>query len=73
MISQRTIAEVLDACHIEDVIGEFVVLKKSGQNYKGLSPFSNGKIPLFVVSPAKQIFKDFSTGKGGNVFSFLKD
>ncbi len=73
MISQRTIAEVLDACHIEDVIGEFVVIKKSGQNYKGLSPFSNEKTPSFVVSPAKQIFKDFSTGKGGNVFSFLME
>ena len=58
---------------MEEVIQDFVTLKKSGSNYKGLSPFSNEKTPSFVVSPAKQIWKDFSSGKGGNVVSFLME
>ena len=51
---------------IEDVIGEYVELKRAGRNFKGLSPFVNEKTPSFVVSPEKQIWKDFSSGKGGS-------
>jgi DNA primase len=58
---------------IEDVIGGFVHLKRAGSNLKGLSPFTDEKTPSFVVSPAKQIFKCFSTGKGGTVVSFLME
>ena len=73
MISAKTIDEVFEVAIIEDVISEFVVLKKSGANYKGLSPFSSEKTPSFMVSPSKRIWKDFSSGKGGNVVSFLME
>jgi DNA primase len=56
---------------IEDVVGDFVHLKKSGSAWKGLSPFVNEKTPSFFVVPAKGIYKDFSSGKGGNVVDFL--
>lgn len=65
MISKATIDAVYDAIRVEEVIGDFVTLKKAGSNYKGLSPFVNEKSPSFMVSPAKQIWKDFSSGKGG--------
>lgn len=58
---------------VEDVIGEYVQLKRSGRNFKGLSPFNNEKTPSFMVSPEKQIWHDFSSGKGGNVFSFVME
>ena len=73
MISRTTIDQVYDAARVEEVIGDFVVLKKSGTNYKGLSPFSQEKTPSFMVSPVKQIWKDFSSGKGGNVVAFLME
>lgn len=73
MIAPETIDRIFETARIEEVVGDFVTLKKSGSNYKGLSPFSNEKTPSFMVSPAKQIFKDFSSGKGGNVVSFLMD
>ena len=73
MISKRTIEEVFDTARVEEVIGEFVQLKKSGSNFKGLSPFTEEKTPSFMVSPAKQIWKDFSSGKGGNVIAFLME
>lgn len=73
MISQETIQKILDTVRIEEVIGDFVTLKKAGSNYKGLSPFSNEKSPSFMVSPAKQIFKDFSSGKGGSAVTFLME
>ncbi len=73
MIPQETIAKIFDSADIVDVIGDFVNLKKSGSNFKGLSPFSNEKTPSFMVSPAKGIFKDFSSGKGGNVVTFLME
>ncbi len=63
----------MDTARIEEVIGDFVTLKKAGSNFKGLSPFSNEKTPSFMVSPAKQIFKDFSSGKGGSVITFLME
>ena len=72
-ISQKTIEEIFNTAIIEDVISDFVNLKKSGANYKGLSPFNEEKTPSFVVSPAKAIWKDFSSGKGGNVVSFLME
>lgn len=73
MISKVTIDAVFDAARVEEVIGDFVTLKKAGSNYTGLSPFVNEKTPSFMVSPVKQIWKDFSSGKGGNVISFLME
>ena len=73
MIDQHTINQIFDTADIVEVISDFVTLKKSGTNYKGLSPFSNEKTPSFMVSPAKGIFKDFSSGKGGNVVGFLME
>ncbi len=73
MIDQATIEKIFETADIVEVISEFVQLKRSGTNYKGLSPFSNEKTPSFMVSPAKGIFKDFSSGKGGNVVGFLME
>ena len=73
MISRSTIDRVFETARVEEVIGEFVQLKKAGSNFKGLSPFSDEKTPSFMVSPVKQIWKDFSTGKGGNAVSFLME
>ncbi|GGK55662.1 MULTISPECIES: DNA primase [Flavobacteriaceae] len=73
MISRETIDRVFETARVEEVIGEFVQLKKAGSNFKGLSPFSEERTPSFMVSPVKQIWKDFSTGKGGNVVSFLME
>ena len=73
MISKTTIDQVYETARVEEVIGDFVALKKSGANYKGLSPFSQEKSPSFMVSPVKQIWKDFSSGKGGNVVAFLME
>ena len=67
MIDRDTIDRIFDTADIVEVISDFVSLKRSGQNYKGLSPFTNEKTPSFLVSPAKGIYKDFSSGKGGNV------
>ena len=58
---------------VEEVIGDFVQLKRAGSNYKGLSPFSNERTPSFMVSTVKQIWKDFSSGKGGNAIAFLME
>lgn len=73
MISQNTIAQVFETARVEEVIGDFVQLKKSGSNFKGLSPFSDERTPSFMVSPVKQIWKDFSSGKGGNAVTFLME
>ncbi|MFD2551956.1 DNA primase [Bizionia sediminis] len=73
MISKSTIDRVFEASRVEEVIGDFVQLKKSGSNYKGLSPFSDERSPSFMVSPVKQIWKDFSSGKGGNAVAFLME
>lgn len=73
MISRNTIEKVFEISRVEEVIGDFVHLKKSGSNYKGLSPFVDEKTPSFMVSPVKQIWKDFSSGKGGNVVTFLME
>jgi len=71
LISRDTIEKIYQTAVIEDVIGEFVHLKRSGSTYKGLSPFANEKTPSFYVVPSKNIYKDFSSGKGGNVVDFL--
>jgi DNA primase len=73
MIDKATIDRIFAAADIVEVIGEFVNLKKSGQNFRGLSPFKNEKTPSFFVSPSKGIFKCFSTGKGGSVVTFLME
>ena len=73
MITKQTIDRVFETARVEEVIGEFVQLKKAGSNFKGLSPFTDEKSPSFMVSPVKQIWKDFSTGKGGNAISFLME
>jgi DNA primase len=65
--------EVKSRLSIEDVISEYVQLKRAGRNWKGLSPFSSEKTPSFVVSPEKQIWKDFSSGKGGSMFDFVME
>src|SRR5690554_4138578 len=73
MISRTTIDNVFETARVEEVIGDFVQLKKAGSNFKGLSPFTDERSPSFMVSPVKQIWKDFSSGKGGNVVSFLME
>ncbi|TWP23685.1 DNA primase [Apibacter muscae] len=73
MISKETIDKIFSTARVEEVISDFVNLKKSGSNYKGLSPFVDEKTPSFMVSPAKQIWKDFSSGKGGNVVTFIME
>ena len=73
MITRETIDKVFDAARVEEVIGDFVQLKRAGSNLKGLSPFVNEKSPSFMVSPVKQIWKDFSSGKGGNAVTFLME
>ena len=72
-IPPHIIDEIMQTSRIEEVIGEFVNLKRAGSSLKGLSPFTDEKTPSFVVSPAKQIFKCFSTGKGGSVVTFLME
>ncbi len=73
MISKATIDTVFETARVEEVIGDFVNLKRAGSNYKGLSPFSDERSPSFMVSPAKGIWKDFSSGKGGNSVAFLME
>jgi DNA primase len=73
MINRETIDKVFETARVEEVIGDFVQLKKAGANFKGLSPFADEKTPSFMVSPVKQIWKDFSTGKGGNAVTFLME
>jgi DNA primase len=67
------VADIKDRLAIEDVVGEYIQLKRAGRNFKGLSPFANEKTPSLMVSPEKQIWHDFSSGKGGNVFSFIME
>src|SRR5438552_9721628 len=67
------IEDIKSRLSIEDVISQYVELKRAGRNFKGLSPFGNEKTPSFMVSPEKQIWHDFSSGKGGNMFSFVME
>jgi len=73
MISKLTIDKIFSTIRVEEIVGEYVQLKRAGSNFKGLSPFHDEKSPSFVVSPSKQIWKDFSTGKGGTAISFLME
>lgn len=73
MISPTTIDEIKNQMDIVDVVGDFVTLKKSGSSYKALSPFTAEKTPSFYVVPSKQIFKDFSSGKGGDCITFVME
>jgi len=73
MISQKTIDKIFSTIRVEEIIGEYVQLKRAGTNFKGLSPFHEEKTPSFVVSPSKQIWKDFSSGKGGTAITFLME
>lgn len=67
------VEEIKNRLSIEDVLSEYLELKRAGRNFKALSPFSNEKTPSFMVSPEKQIWHDFSSGKGGNMFSFVME
>ena len=73
MITKETIDKIFSAIRVEEIVGEYVQLKRAGSNYKGLSPFVDEKTPSFIVSPSKQIWKDFSSGKGGTAISFLME
>ena len=73
LISRETIDKIFSTARVEEVISDFVNLKKAGSNYKGLSPFADEKTPSFMVSPSRQIWKDFSSGKGGNVITFVME
>jgi DNA primase len=73
MQSGDAVEDIKQKLSIEEVIGEYVELKRAGRNLKALSPFSNEKTPSFMVSPEKQIWHDFSSGMGGNVFSFVME
>jgi DNA primase len=73
MISKSTIDKIFSTIRVEEIIGEYVQLKRAGSNFKGLSPFHEEKTASFVVSPSKQIWKDFSSGKGGTAISFLME
>jgi DNA primase len=73
LISKSSIDTVFETARVEEVIGDFVQLKRAGSNFKGLSPFSDERSPSFMVSPVKQIWKDFSSGKGGNAVAFLME
>ncbi|MBC7381989.1 MAG: DNA primase [Bacteroidia bacterium] len=73
MIPQTKIEEILNAAHIEEVVGDYVRLKRRGANFSGLCPFHNEKTPSFSVSPAKGIYKCFGCGKAGNAVNFIMD
>ncbi|MCD4770739.1 MAG: DNA primase, partial [Bacteroidales bacterium] len=73
MIPHHTIEQILNAAQIEEIVQEFVSLKRRGVNYIGLCPFHNEKTPSFTVSPAKGIFKCFGCGKGGNAVNFIME
>jgi len=67
------VEDIKQKLSIEDVVGDYVELKRAGRNLKALSPFGNEKTPSFMVSPEKQIWHDFSSGRGGNMFSFVME
>jgi DNA primase len=67
------VTEVKARLNIEDVVAEYVQLKRAGRNFKGLSPFTNEKSASFIVSPEKQIWHDFSSGRGGDMFTFVQE
>ena len=72
-IDKQTIEKIKDAANIVDVVSEFVTLRKSGSNYKGLCPFHNEKTPSFIVSPARGTCHCFGCGRGGNPIGFIME
>ncbi|MFQ9996912.1 MAG: CHC2 zinc finger domain-containing protein, partial [Hoylesella buccalis] len=73
MIDRATVERIKDTANIVDVVSEFVTLRKSGANYKGLCPFHNEKTPSFIVSPARGTCHCFGCGKGGNAIGFIME
>lgn len=73
LVRMDAVEEIKERLAIEDVIGEYLQLKRAGSNLKAISPFTNEKTPSFIVSPEKQIWHDFSSGKGGNMFTFVME
>lgn len=73
MYIMDAVEEIKSRLSVEDVVGDYIELKRAGRNFRGLSPFSGEKTPSFMVSPEKQIWHDFSSGKGGNIFSFVME
>ncbi|MGL4599647.1 MAG: CHC2 zinc finger domain-containing protein, partial [Bacteroidia bacterium] len=73
MIPKETVDRIIETARVEEVVGEFVALKKRGANMIGLCPFHNEKSPSFNVSPARGIYKCFGCGKGGNPVNFIMD
>src|SRR6266704_587786 len=72
-MAMDAVTEIKGRLNIEDVVSEYVQLKRAGRNFKGLSPWTNEKTPSFMISPEKQIWHDFSSGKGGDMFSFVME
>ena len=72
-IGMDAVEEIKSRLSIEDVVSQYLELKRSGRNFKALSPFSNEKTPSLMISPEKQIWHDFSSGKGGDMFSFVME
>ncbi len=73
LVSMDAKDEVKARLSVEDVVGQYLELKKAGRNFKALSPFTNEKTPSFIVSPEKQIWHDFSSNKGGDIFTFVME
>lgn len=73
LVSMDAVSEIKGRLNIEDVVAEYIQLKRAGSNYKGKSPWTNEKTPSFMVSPEKQIWHDFSSGKGGDIFGFVME
>jgi len=73
LIPPQIIDKIFDVAPIEEVVGEYVTLKRAGANYKGLCPFHDDKNASMSVSPTKGIYKCFSCGKGGNIFQFIME
>ena len=73
MITQETIDKIFETVRIEEIVRDFIDLKKAGVNYKGRCPFHDEKTPSFTVSPAKGIYKCFGCGKGGNSVNFVME
>ena len=73
MITQRSVQEITDAARIEEVVSDFITLKRRGSNFSGLCPFHNEKTPSFSVNPVRNIFKCFGCGKGGDPITFVME
>ena len=73
MIDRNTIEQIMDTARVEEVVGDFVALRKRGVNMIGLCPFHNEKTPSFTVSPAKNLWKCFGCGKGGKPVHFIME